>query len=101
MITFQTFKQRQSSNEAEAKYLPKMMSKAFNEHLSEIVTNKSARKEDSWANKIAIAKYEMRYIRPSVADMQDYLTEYKEEQSKKIIPMPLFSQREMQLKAVA
>ena len=101
MIKFQNFKQRQSSIEAEAKYLPQMMSRAFNEHLSEIVTEKSARKEDSWQNKIGIAKYEMKFIRPSEADMQDYLKEYNEEQSKKIIPMPLFSQREMQLKAVA
>lgn len=101
MIKFQTFQQRQSSEEAEAKWMPQMMSRAFNEHLSEIVTKKSAKKEDSWANKIAIAKYEMRYIRPSEADMQDYLSEHNEEQSKKIIPMPLFSKREMQQKLVA
>ena len=101
MIKFQNFKQRQSSEAIEARFLDAYLSRPFREHLSEVNPVKRSRKESNWETQIAIAKYEMSKIIPSPEDMQDYLKEYNEEQSKKITPMPLFSKREMQLKEVA
>jgi hypothetical protein len=96
MIKFQTFQQRQSSNEAEAKWLPQMMSEAFNQHLSSIVLKRDTKNRNK-ALKIRIARIEAK-MPLKEEDMQDYLEEYNAEQLNKV---PLFSKREMQMKKVA
>ena len=96
MIKFQTFQQRQSSNEAEAKWMPQMMSEAFNQHLSSIVLKRDTKNRNK-ALKIRIARIESK-MPLKEEDMQDYLEEYNAEQLNKI---PLFSKREMQMKKVA